>query len=98
MSIDRCRYTAPLLVLALRAGYETEPTSSPDCILAAAVQRLARRVAIPATRRAADTHWIVSHMSQMTTAILALSQSCRKTVSGSPSGERDWRDMVRRLR
>lgn len=33
-------------------------------------------------------------MSQMTTAILALSQSCRIRVSGSPPAERDLSDTL----
>src|SRR4051812_16132091 len=49
------------------------------------------RGAMSTTRRAAEVHWVVSHMSQMTTATFALIQSCRIRVSGSPLAERDRR-------
>jgi hypothetical protein len=49
------------------------------------------RGAMSVTRLAAETHWVVSHMSQMTTAALAGSQSCRIMVMASPADERDRR-------
>src|SRR5690348_1070605 len=47
------------------------------------------------TRLVADTHCVVFHMSQMTTAIFSLSQSNRSTMTGPPLLGRDLKDIIR---